>query len=113
MVKYVSRQCVLEALIPDPKLCADVVCVNGGSCRDTQSGYKCHCMADYTGEKCEVKGQHTQLCIPVVKPFDIAVLVATFLLPPVLGAASLLPPVLGAASLLPPVLGALPISHLS
>ena len=61
-----------------PQLCADVVCLNGGTCRDTQSGYECHCVDGYTGEKCDVVGGYRNLCIPLLKPFGIVELVAYF-----------------------------------
>ncbi|KAK2177601.1 hypothetical protein NP493_590g03082 [Ridgeia piscesae] len=43
-------------------LCADVTCVNGGSCEDTRSGFKCHCTAGYTGDKCQ-QGQLSLLLL--------------------------------------------------
>ena len=36
------------------KLCADVTCANGGTCKDTMSGFKCHCIfGRYNGSMCE------------------------------------------------------------
>ena len=34
--------------------CADVKCLNGGSCKKLEDGnFNCVCMSDYTGEYCE------------------------------------------------------------
>ncbi|KAK2141774.1 hypothetical protein NP493_5118g00007 [Ridgeia piscesae] len=36
------------------KVCADVTCANGGTCEDTMSGFKCHCIfGHYNGSMCE------------------------------------------------------------
>ena len=36
------------------QLCADVTCANGGTCEDTMSGFKCHCIfGHYNGLMCE------------------------------------------------------------
>ncbi|KAI0209295.1 hypothetical protein LSAT2_006017 [Lamellibrachia satsuma] len=36
-------------------LCANVTCINGGTCEDTHSGFKCHCMSGYMGSKCQTR----------------------------------------------------------
>ncbi|XP_078677903.1 uncharacterized protein LOC144914193 [Branchiostoma floridae x Branchiostoma belcheri] len=38
---------------PDYAECADVMCLNGGTCTDTPTGYSCSCAAGFTGLQCE------------------------------------------------------------
>ena len=45
-----SRVCV-HADIDD---CANVTCMNGGTCQDLVDDYKCLCVAGYTGSNCSV-----------------------------------------------------------
>ena len=47
-----------KCLLSDIKECNSAPCLNGGSCIDLLSGYKCNCMAGYTGRRCE-KGKNS------------------------------------------------------
>ncbi|XP_078678959.1 lactadherin-like [Branchiostoma floridae x Branchiostoma belcheri] len=40
---------------PDYAECADVMCLNGGTCTDTPTGYSCSCAAGFTGLLCETE----------------------------------------------------------
>ena len=47
---YFEKDCFV---IVDVKLCDDVKCAHGGTCKDTMSGFKCTCASGYKGLKCE------------------------------------------------------------
>ena len=47
---YFEKDCFA---IVDVKLCDDVKCAHGGTCKDTMSGFKCSCASGYKGLKCE------------------------------------------------------------
>ena len=47
---YFDQDC---SVIVDVKLCDDIKCANGGTCKDTLSGFKCTCASGYKGLKCE------------------------------------------------------------
>ncbi|KAI0218037.1 hypothetical protein LSAT2_030225 [Lamellibrachia satsuma] len=46
-----------EDLTPRGKIpCSEVICENGATCTDTDIGYRCDCVAGYTGSLCETDG---------------------------------------------------------
>ena len=70
-------------VIVDVKLCDNVTCANGGTCKDTLSGFKCTCAFGYKGLKCEEGRFLTkQLGIEIQTPINIPNEVA--LIPPIL-----------------------------
>ena len=54
-VRFLAKALIqfLSSLITDVDECASVPCQNGGTCVDGIDGYKCVCMAGYTGDSCE------------------------------------------------------------
>lgn len=48
-VFYLGKTC--SAPVND---CSDGTCQNGGTCKNTPSGFKCTCSVGYSGEVCEV-----------------------------------------------------------
>lgn len=43
--------------------CNSVYCLNGGSCRDEPSGYKCDCRFGFYGKRCEGEFSRFLLCL--------------------------------------------------
>lgn len=44
---------------PDVNDCAVQPCQNGGSCRDLDGDFKCHCPSPYVGKHCQLRKSHT------------------------------------------------------
>ena len=65
---YFDKHC---SVIVDVKLCDDVKCANGGTCKNTMSGFKCTCAFGYKGLKCEEGRFLTKKVLKYRRPLNI------------------------------------------
>lgn len=43
----------LSLFLSAPEYCTSAPCLNGGTCKETVTGYSCHCKSRFRGDNCE------------------------------------------------------------